>query len=66
MNRWNCSPGGAKKLSGRLILQSIILAVTVFSGPPSFAQEPFDHFSTSFPLDGAHLNVTCEACHSGA
>jgi len=31
------------------------------------AQEPFDHFSTGFVLDGAHTNVTCEGCHvSGA
>ena len=32
----------------------------------SHAQEPFDHFSTGFPLDGAHANVSCERCHTGA
>ena len=28
------------------------------------AQEPFDHFSTGFVLDGAHANVSCESCHT--
>jgi len=25
----------------------------------------FDHFTTGFPLDGAHLTVECESCHVG-
>ena len=33
---------------------------------PTMAQETFDHFSTGFVLDGAHVNVSCEACHVSA
>jgi predicted CXXCH cytochrome family protein len=29
------------------------------------AQTTFDHFSTGFVLDGAHISVTCEGCHVG-
>ena len=29
------------------------------------AQEPYDHFSTGFQLDGAHANVACDRCHVG-
>ncbi|MCP4408623.1 MAG: hypothetical protein GY807_12830, partial [Gammaproteobacteria bacterium] len=29
----------------------------------SVGDEPFDHFSTGFPLTGAHDGVTCEDCH---
>ena len=33
-----------------------VLAQTAFTSN-------FDHFTTSFPLDGAHLTVNCESCH---
>ena len=66
MNLRNRSPNGGKKMIGSLVLWSAIIAYAMFSNSSSIAQEPFDHFSTSFPLDGAHLNVTCEGCHSGA
>ena len=36
------------------------------AAPNALAQEPFDHFSTGFPLDGAHSVVTCDRCHTGA
>ena len=44
----------------RLIALLFLLALT-----PTYAQQPFDHFSTGFELDGAHTNVTCERCHTG-
>ncbi|HSB89808.1 MAG TPA: cytochrome c3 family protein [Anaerolineales bacterium] len=33
--------------------------------PASWAKATFDHSKTSFPLTGAHLMTTCEACHVG-
>ena len=33
---------------------------------PATAQESFDHFSTGFELDGAHVDVDCERCHVNA
>jgi hypothetical protein len=48
---------------------SWILLATLFvlgaMSSASRAQEPFDHFSTGFTLDGAHANVSCERCHTG-
>ena len=40
-------------------------AALIAMSPATHAQEPFDHFSTGFPLDEAHANVTCERCHTG-
>ena len=41
------------------------LLFLILLAAPTFANEPFDHFSTGFELDGAHANVTCERCHTG-
>ena len=65
MSRWNHAPDGGN-LVGGIILWSAIIACTLLSVASANAQEPFDHFSTSFPLDGAHLSVSCEGCHTGA
>ncbi len=43
----------------------ILLAVCCLS-VSNAAEENFDHFSTGFVLDGAHVNVSCEGCHSAA
>ena len=40
---------------------TMLTALTFTAG----AQEPFDHFSTGFQLDGAHSIVTCDRCHTG-
>jgi len=56
-------PAGAIKF--RLFLVAILLLGTMVSFVAT-AQEPFDHFSTGFVLDGAHTNVTCEGCHVSA
>lgn len=48
---------------------SILAGFLAFLGAlaPSGAcsQERFDHFSTGFDLDGAHVSVPCERCHTG-
>ena len=43
-----------------------VAAVSLFFSGAVSAQETFDHFSTGFILDGAHVNVTCDGCHVGA
>jgi hypothetical protein len=35
-------------------------------GTGSFAVTDFDHSATRFPLDGAHVDVACRACHASA
>ena len=42
-----------------------ILLLLFFMAMNVRAEETFDHFSTGFPLDGAHMGVTCERCHAG-
>jgi hypothetical protein len=32
--------------------------------PPDEVTVQFDHFSTGFPLDGAHRSVSCDSCHT--
>ena len=40
----------------------ILILLTGFS---SFASaETFDHFTTGFPLSGAHVGADCESCHT--
>lgn len=46
-----------------LALLALILLSAINTN--SLAQERFDHFSTGFPLDGAHSTVTCQGCHTG-
>ena len=44
----------------------LILSLLCFCAAANADEETFDHFSTGFVLDGAHVNVSCEACHSSA
>ena len=53
------------------LLTLLVLTAIGLSGvfPVVEAQErsePFDHFSTGFALDGAHLSVSCDGCHTSA
>lgn len=55
----------------RLLLASAaVLALAAGLGGVAVAQlaasSSFDHFSTGWPLEGAHRNVDCAACHVGA
>lgn len=47
----------------------VALAVATVAGGAAFAQSaldsPFDHFTTGWPLEGAHRNADCAACHAG-
>ena len=52
-------------VSTLLRLLTTLTLVTITCSGQSVAQQNFDHFSTGFPLDGAHTNVTCEGCHTG-
>jgi predicted CXXCH cytochrome family protein len=49
----------------RFLILVMLVAVALFAAGDAWSQETFDHFSTGFQLDGAHANVTCEACHTG-
>jgi hypothetical protein len=49
--------------SGKCLL-ALLLALAM--GPvhsQSAFRSAFDHFTTSWPLEGAHRNVDCERCH---
>jgi len=43
-------------------LSVLVLTVGRVSAQSAF-RSGFDHFTTSWPLDGAHQNVDCENCH---
>src|SRR5215475_10627004 len=50
-------------------LMSLVAAATlIFAAAPSHSQSPlttsFDHFTTGFPLTGAHSSVECTSCHT--
>ena len=47
------------------ILIPILFGMLLLASPAE-AQQSFDHFTTGFHLDGAHQNVSCDRCHSGA
>ncbi|MDH4003706.1 MAG: hypothetical protein OEV32_02595, partial [Gammaproteobacteria bacterium] len=53
---------GPAPVSWMLLATFIVLAAI---SSTSNAQEPFDHFTTGFILEGAHANVSCERCHTG-
>src|SRR5215468_6442319 len=49
-------------------LTALVVAVAMALGAaPAISQNAlttsFDHFSTGFPLTGAHLGVDCASCH---
>jgi len=44
-------------------LAALVLTVGRVSAQSAF-RSGFDHFTTSWPLDGAHQNVDCENCHA--
>ena len=46
-------------------VSALFAAITLLASVEATAQTTFDHFSTGFELDGAHINVTCESCHVG-
>src|SRR5262249_49680617 len=46
----------------------LVLVLAALLGAPAQAQRAgtsFDHFSTGFPLAGAHFSVDCTSCHIG-
>jgi len=49
-------------------LLAVVFALAVITGAPLSAarKSTFDHFSTGFPLTGAHVVVACETCHKAA
>lgn len=57
--------------TGRKLLFALLLVVGLeclaLALGPAFAQSAFrsgfDHFTTGWPLDGAHRNTDCESCH---
>ena len=64
-----CRPGCRNRagiFAGRTGRWTLMLIGLLLCQWPAIAQDVFDHFSTGFPLDGAHVNVTCEACHVSA
>ena len=48
-----------------LACKLLVFPLLFISSANLLAQEPFDHFSTGFDLDGAHANVSCDGCHTG-
>jgi hypothetical protein len=56
---------GRKRLHALLLAAGLAL-LALASGQAlaqSAARSGFDHFTTGWPLDGAHRNVDCESCH---
>ena len=51
--------------SGSRILRHLVAVLVLAIAPLASAQQSFDHFSTGFELEGAHLNVSCDRCHTG-
>ena len=51
------------------LVATALLVAALLAPVPAPAQPStgptFDHFTTGFPLDGAHLTVDCESCHVG-
>jgi hypothetical protein len=47
----------------------VVAAFLGLDAEPAFGQSAFrsnfDHFSTSYPLEGSHRNVDCQRCHVG-
>src|SRR5262245_38319233 len=53
---------------GSRTLLCLVLMLAALLGAPAQAQRAgtsFDHFSTGFPLAGAHFSVDCTSCHIG-
>src|SRR5262245_22080271 len=53
---------------GSRTLLCLVLMLAALLGTPAEAQRAgpsFDHFSTGFPLAGAHFGVDCTSCHIG-
>jgi hypothetical protein len=50
----------------QLLFAAILASLTLLVSPAqaqSTVRSGFDHFTTSWPLDGAHRQVNCESCH---
>ena len=47
-----------------IVLAAVLLAPAAALAQSSFTSD-FDHFTTGFRLDGAHLTTDCETCHVG-
>ncbi|TFG86474.1 MAG: hypothetical protein E4H19_05530 [Chromatiales bacterium] len=55
-----------RKQLGVLLLLAGLAFIALTIGPAraqSAFRSGFDHFTTAWPLDGAHQNVDCENCH---
>lgn len=51
----------------RYLLPVLAIAITPFlAHSASLVDENFEHFSTGFPLTGAHNRVDCQTCHQGS
>jgi hypothetical protein len=52
-----------------ILVALILIAVTGLGAATAFGQSAFrsnfDHFSTSYPLEGSHRNADCQRCHVG-
>ena len=62
----------AKRRDSVRTMQRLLVAIVLFSSaaPVSVVAQSafdstFDHFTTGFRLDGAHLTTECETCHVG-
>jgi hypothetical protein len=58
----------SREMMKRLLLVVVLLfaAVPLWTEAQSRFNPDFDHFTTAFPLEGAHATVACEDCHVGA
>ena len=59
MNRTTPSTPNRHGTGARPLLALLLLLLS----PPAFTAG-FDHFTTGFPLEGAHQRVDCEQCHA--
>ena len=61
--------GAVSRPWGALRYIALILALGMSMNMSGYAalslDEGFDHFTTGFPLTGAHARVDCEGCHVG-
>ncbi len=59
-------PGAVPPVLGCITLVLILgMDMTVGADAALSMDENFDHFTTGFPLTGAHARVDCEGCHVG-
>ncbi len=57
--------GPAVKIVAGMLLALGVAVVPLETAAQARFNSDFDHFTTGFRLDGAHLRVECESCHVG-